>query len=179
MADWTEGYVADIDYAFSYCQELNPSRTNLALLGRGIVPPKIETACELGFGQGLGTVMHAAVQDEETIARAKPQTDRLNGYLTARACDNADIAYLASPVTGGGIPVGRIPQIFLSAQRQGRKQPADWVEMVWPILAAQGQMIVKDGKALESKEENCKELLVQANAFAQGQIPILKALQVV
>lgn len=60
MNDWTSGYVADIDYTYSYFGELNPLRSRLALLKKGIPCPVINTACELGFGQGLSTNIHAA-----------------------------------------------------------------------------------------------------------------------
>lgn len=60
MNDWTSGYVADIDYTYGYYTELNPSRVKLAFLSAGLVAPEIGAACELGFGQGLSTNMHAA-----------------------------------------------------------------------------------------------------------------------
>ncbi len=60
MEDWTSGYVADIDYTFGYYPELNPLRAETAFLSNGIVCPKFEFACELGFGQGLSTNIHAA-----------------------------------------------------------------------------------------------------------------------
>ncbi len=60
MSDWTSGYVADVDYTYGYYPELNPLRTRLAFLNAGLLPPKIETACELGFGQGISTNIHAA-----------------------------------------------------------------------------------------------------------------------
>ncbi len=65
MKDWTSGYVADIGYTFGYYAELNPLRSNLALLNHGIVTPKFESACELGFGQGLSTNIHAAASNVE------------------------------------------------------------------------------------------------------------------
>jgi len=46
------------------------------------------------------------------------------------------------------------------------------------ILAGQGQKLVKEGKTLETPEENLAELTTQANAFAEKQMPILKALQI-
>ena len=55
---------------------------------------------------------------------------------------------------------------------------AEWAQHVWQILAAQGQKIVKDGKTLESAEDNLAELTTQAQTFAQKQLPILKALQI-
>jgi SAM-dependent methyltransferase len=59
--DWTAGYVAEIDYTYGYYGELNPLRSNLALLFGGYAPPAVfGTACELGFGQGLSVNMHAA-----------------------------------------------------------------------------------------------------------------------
>lgn len=60
MSDWSNGYVADIGYTFGYHAELNPMRMRLPLLAAGLAPPEVATACELGFGQGLGTAIHAA-----------------------------------------------------------------------------------------------------------------------
>ena len=60
MADWTEGYVADIGYTYGYYSELNPLRSRIALLHAGLAIPTVETACELGFGQGLSVNIHAA-----------------------------------------------------------------------------------------------------------------------
>lgn len=60
MSDWTSGYVADIGYTFGYYAELNPLRLRLAFLNAGLHAPECGTACELGFGQGVSTNMHAA-----------------------------------------------------------------------------------------------------------------------
>lgn len=60
MSEWSEGYVSDVGYTYGYYPELNPQRVRLAFLSSGLVFPKIGTACELGFGQGLSTNIHAA-----------------------------------------------------------------------------------------------------------------------
>lgn len=60
MDDWTSGYVADIGYTYGYYGELNPVTAQFALKVAGIMPPKVETACELGFGQGVSVNMHGA-----------------------------------------------------------------------------------------------------------------------
>jgi SAM-dependent methyltransferase len=60
MTDWTGGYVADIGYTYGYYTELNPLRARLALLNAKLALPKNGTACELGFGQGVSTNIHAA-----------------------------------------------------------------------------------------------------------------------
>lgn len=60
MTDWTDGYVAEVGYTHGYYAELGTKRVEMALLNAGLSPPKIQTACELGFGQGLSTNIHAA-----------------------------------------------------------------------------------------------------------------------
>lgn len=60
MNDWTEGYVTDIDYGYRYVTLLNPGRARFAFLNCGLAFPKVEHACELGFGQGLSVGIHAA-----------------------------------------------------------------------------------------------------------------------
>jgi hypothetical protein len=121
----------------------------------------------------------AAVQEEALIPKAKKYTDKLNAHLMQLARGSADITYMASPVTAGGIVVNRFQQLFLLALSQGKKQPVDWAQLVWQILAAQGQRLLKDGKTLETAEDNLAELTLQATSFATKQLPILKALQVV
>ena len=117
------------------------------------------------------------VQDDAVIAKARKPTDRLNSHLKSRARASADVNYLASPVTGGGITVSRVQQLFLLALDQGHKQPADWAEFVWQILSAHGQKLVKNGTTLESTQENLDELTSQAKVFAEKQLGVLKALQ--
>lgn len=60
MNDWTSGYVSTIGYTHGYYGELNPLHAQFAFLSAGYKLPRIKTACELGFGQGLSTVIHSA-----------------------------------------------------------------------------------------------------------------------
>jgi len=119
-----------------------------------------------------------AVQDDAAITKAIKHTEKLNTYLMMKARGTGDITYLASPVTGGGIVVGRFQQLFVLALQQGKKNPEDWAQYAWDALAVQGQRIVKEGKPLETVEENLSLLKDQANAFAEKHLPILKALQI-
>lgn len=125
-----------------------------------------------------GTSQLAAVQDDVAISRSKKHTDKLNAYIVDKARGSNDVSFLASPVTGGGIGVARFNQLFLLALGHGKKQPAEWAQTAWQALASQGHKLVKEGKALESAEENIAELNAQARVFAEKQWPILKALQV-
>jgi hypothetical protein len=120
-----------------------------------------------------------AVQDDQVIVKAKKVSDKLNLHLMDKARGSAEITYLASPVTGGGVTVTRFQQLFMLALGSGKKLPSEWAQYTWLILAAQGQKIVKDGKTLETAEENLAELTTQAHDFATKQLPIMKALQVI
>ena len=82
-------------------------------------------------------------------------------------------------MTGGGIALPRFAQLFVEAVEQGKKTAADLAQHVWAILAAQGQAIVKEGKALEGEAANVAELQGQADTFLKKQLPILKALEMV
>ena len=125
---------------------------------------------------GAGNLV--AMQDDEVTRKAKKQTDALNARLMSLARSSSDITYLASPVIGGGMTVHRFEQLFLLARSQGQKTPESWAQLVWNALNAQGQKLIKEGKALESVEENLAELTRQASDFAQHRLPILKALQI-
>lgn len=140
---------------------------------------------EISFAQMIQAIMVLSamavilpVQDDTAIQKAKKCSDRLNIYLMEKARSSNDLNYLVSPVTGGGITVGRFSQLFLLARQKGHKTPQDWVDFVWNTLAIQGQRLVKEGKTLETTEENLAELTSQAQSFADTQLPILKALQI-
>lgn len=125
---------------------------------------------------GNGTL--TAVQDDTAITKAKKHTDKLNTHLMLKARSSNDITFLASPVTGGGVMVGRFQQLFVLALQQGKKKPEEWAAFVSSVANAQGQKIVKEGKPIDTQEEQMAELTSQAHEFANKQLPILKALQI-
>ena len=68
----------------------------------------------------------ALVQEEAHISKSRKHTERLNAQLMHKARGSNDVSYLASPVTGGGIVVGRFVQLFLLSMLQGKKKPEEW-----------------------------------------------------
>lgn len=111
-------------------------------------------------------------------AQAAKTAKAINTHLMLKARGSNDVGYLASPVTGGGIPVNRFQQLFLLSLQQGKKKPEDWAKDTWAILSAQGQRLLKDGQTLETAEANLAELIVQAKTFSQKQLLIYNALQI-
>ena len=117
-------------------------------------------------------------QDDAQAQKRHKNTQALNTHLMELARSSAEIGYLASPLTGGGVPVSRFHQIFLLARQQGHKTPQQWAQFAWSWLKVQGQRLVKEGQTLNTEEENIAELTRQASEFEQKDLPILKALQI-
>lgn len=111
----------------------------------------------------LAATGHVALaQDDAVIARCAPHTGRLNAYLIARVATSDDIAVLASPVTGGGVAIERIEQLFLDARSAGRVTPEEW--------AAHARRSATSGDEAE--------LVARARRFAKSRLPVLRALGV-
>jgi hypothetical protein len=127
----------------------------------------------------MGTNHLSAAQDEEIVAQSRRHTDRLNTHVISKSRNSNELLHLASPVTGGGLPVSRFQQLFMNAIAHGQKTPQEWANFAWKVLDAQGQRIIKDGKAVDSPQENLSELETHAQGFASVRLPILKALQVI
>lgn len=145
------------------------------LAPQGIVLTQITQAMLLLAGEGhLGSV-----QDDAQVAKARKRADSLNAHLMHLSRSSNEFNFLASPVTGGGVPVNRFEQLFIQAYLQGKKQPAEWAQHVWQLLAIQNQKLIKEGKALETAEENVAELTQQAMSFAEQRLHIMKVLQII
>ncbi|MDO8786801.1 MAG: class I SAM-dependent methyltransferase [Sulfuritalea sp.] len=145
-----------------------------AVKNKGVVFGQLTQAIVILTGGGL----LAAVQDDAAIKMVRSSCDKLNAHLISKSRGSKDISYLASPVTGGGIAVGRFPQLFLLAMSEGKKLPADLAAFAWQVLSLQSERILKDSKPMETAEENLAELTTQAKDFVAKQLPIFKALQI-
>jgi len=120
----------------------------------------------------------AEVQDQEAQERAKVACAKLNTYLLERAQASNDVSFLASPVTGGAVVVSRFAQLFLLALERGHTSAQQCAVATWEIFAQQKQRLVKEGKPMESDQENIEELLRQFEEFQTKTLPTLRALQI-
>ena len=126
----------------------------------------------------VGARALAPCQSEAQTQQVQERCAALNRHLNERALTSPDIATLASPVTGGGIDVGRFPKMFLHARAQGLETPADWARIAWQALAAQGQTLTKEGEPIVGNEASVAELTRIATEFAERRLPVLRALQI-
>ncbi|WP_323029260.1 class I SAM-dependent methyltransferase [Castellaniella defragrans] len=161
--------LADKQYAPKKLREL------CAKMPDGVTYPQIQQAIVVLVHMGAV----APCQEEWAEKDVRKRCAQLNKHLCERALVGSDVEVLASPVLGGGLPIGRFPQLFILAQQQGKKTAAELVQFGWGALSALGQRLVKEGKTLETDAENIAEITVQAEVFLTKQLPILKALQIV
>lgn len=126
-----------------------------------------------------GKGVFSTVQVEEDFSMLRIRTEKLNTLLMQKARSSNEITYLASPLTGGGVFVGRFQQLFLMAIQNGKNSPVEWATYVSKLLTSQGQKIVKADHPIESPEEQLVELTKQAKDFAIKELPILKALKII
>lgn len=137
--------------------------------------PELVTAGAVLVGAG-----HAMpCQAEQVVPTVSEGCQTLNRHLLERARTRDDVNHLASPVTGGGVAIGRFEQLFLLARSNEAREPTDWARLTWQLLSGQGEQIAKDGRLLETGPESLAELTARAEAFAEDRLPVLKAMGIV
>ena len=117
-----------------------------------------------------------APAQENPAARLKRQCDRINRYIKQRSRDVDEIHFLASPVTGGGVSVSRINQLFVLGLENKATSEEQLARFAWQALSSRNQRLVHDGKTLESDEENLAELRKRAAVFLAKSRPVYAAL---
>jgi SAM-dependent methyltransferase len=116
---------------------------------------------------------------QEPTSASRTHCWSLNRFLCERARSTEQVKSLASPVTGGAVSVPRFHQLFILALQLGKGSEVEQAAFTWELLAAQGQRIAKDGKVLETPEENVAHLTDMARQFTAKRLPVLRALGVV
>lgn len=116
---------------------------------------------------GLGHVATAIEPD----AAAMSGVGGLNRAIVTRSRLGHEGVFLASPVIRSGVMVDQMEQFILAARGEG----ADPAVFTWGILQSLGQRLVKDGKTLETAEENLAELRIRVSLF-EDRLPTLQAL---
>ncbi|SMF60218.1 Methyltransferase domain-containing protein [Xaviernesmea oryzae] len=124
---------------------------------------------------GAGFAAPAQIPSE----KVKEQCRALNRHILQRALVSMDLHHMVSPVTGGGIGLTHMTQLFVLASSEGKVGAAALASYVWDFLDSIGERLMRDGKKIESKDENLKEIRVLANKFLKFGRPLLEALQII
>ena len=124
---------------------------------------------------GAGHISTAQHASPDIIERCK----QLNRHVRERALLTQEGDCLVSPVTGGGIHAPHICLLFLNATDQGLDTAPALSQYVWEFLESAGERMLKDGKRIESRQDNLALIEPLAKRFLATMLPMLKAMQVV
>ena len=136
----------------------------------GLTFPQVHQAITLLVAAGV----IAPAQESSNVKKIKNNCMKLNAYIIEQADFHNHLGFLASPTTGGAVGVNRFQQLFIGCYQAGERNPEKWAEIVWKIISAQGQKIVKSGKTLETDEQNLSELNRMAAEFADRPMHVLQ-----
>ncbi|MEI1252210.1 class I SAM-dependent methyltransferase [Rhizobium aouanii] len=117
-----------------------------------------------------------AQSPSETVSE---QCRALNRHILQRALVSMDLHHMVSPVTGGGIGLNHMTQLFVLATTAGEDGAEALANYVWDFLDSTGERLVRDGNKIEAKDENLKEIRILARKFVKFGRPLLQALQII
>jgi SAM-dependent methyltransferase len=133
----------------------------------------IQALMILTGGGYIAPVQSLAAADAQAAAAA---CAALNRQLCSQARHREGVGFLASPLTGGGVPVSRFHMLFLGARGDGAATPAAWAQAAWLVLLQHNQRLMRDNQPIDSAEDNVAELTRQAETFERKALPVLQAL---
>lgn len=114
--------------------------------------------------------------DAKGDAKRAQRTKAFNAAVMKRARWSNELTTLASPVTGGGVPLDRFQQMFIVALQEKQADPP---AHVWSLIEAQGQKLLKEGATIETPEDNVAELRARYAVFTTKSLPVLHQLGIV
>ena len=122
----------------------------------------------------IGSASLSPCQPERAAGKNRKTAHACNATLCKMARSHHGVKFLASPVTGGGVNVPRIVQLFLDAENNGLEA----CEHARNIFATNGELIIRDGKTLEDQGEVLAHLAGIYAKYRETYLPLLKALDI-
>jgi SAM-dependent methyltransferase len=118
---------------------------------------------------GRGDLQPCLPEDGDT--KRAGSTRAFNSAVMARANRSAELGYLASPVTGGGVRVDRVTQMLLLARRDGSVDVHKWLEKL-----ADGKSLAAAGGQDMSADEARAAIQNEAARLEGNVLPLLHRL---
>jgi hypothetical protein len=112
-------------------------------------------------------------QPPEAVEKSRASAQRLNREICRLARTRGDVNFLASPVTGGGVPLNRIDQLLFAAYAAGQDGPP----VVREILEKSGDKIMHEGKPIDDAAQTLQHLEDAWTRFREKTLPVLNALE--
>ena len=140
--------------------------------GSGIALAQIVKAVMLLVSTGV--LLNAL--DDTQIRIARPSAARLNAAICEQARHHDDVQFLVSPITGSGIYMPRLPQLFLLARTHHLNEPTQWAEFAEAVLRTASPSAQVTASPPSGASAPVADLGAKAKRFADVHLPILQAL---
>ncbi|SFU38964.1 class I SAM-dependent methyltransferase [Pseudoduganella namucuonensis] len=103
---------------------------------------------------------------------------RMNAAVSAYTRYDDEFNTLCSPLSGNGFVVPYVARLvyWLMSKQRVEADATALATAGWPIMAAQGRRMMKDGVRLESDQENLAELRQHIGAILEEQLPLWRKL---
>mgnify|MGYP000117194970 CR=1 FL=1 len=121
--------------------------------------------------------IHPVVGDRGGTAVASAR--RLNRAMAQRALDGEGYGYLAAPAIGNGVPARDHEIVAFDVLSRHEVRTAE--ELAQGMLARfkrVGRRLVKDGRTLETDEENLAEFRAHAETIMRDRVPVWRQLRI-
>ncbi|GAB2851291.1 methyltransferase regulatory domain-containing protein [Pseudoduganella ginsengisoli] len=104
---------------------------------------------------------------------------RMNVAIAADTRYGDECHFMASALTGGAITVGFLSRLayWLLAGERMEAEPRALAQAGWPILKAQGRVMVRDGNKLTEDSDNVAELQARMETIVREEVPIWRKLK--
>ena len=121
----------------------------------------------------------ALANSDEVIEQVSHSCERLNTYLLARGTIADDVNYMVSPLTGGGILVPNIEQLYLVGRRRKLPDPVSWMKFAWDVNYSRiGGILGEEPGSTMPKDDFGNELAEHVHQWGGKKLPILLALKI-
>ena len=131
---------------------------------------------ELRPAQSASVEQVSGMEGDAPTAARRAGCRVLNTRLLALALESPDPAWLASPVTGGGVEVGYTTMLLLEAWQRGLREPDALAREAQATLARFGQQLVRDGVVVVERDRSLALLTEEGRALPSTTLPRLAAL---
>lgn len=136
-----------------------------------------DAICQLlAIFAGRDEVMIA--KSEAEIAACYPQCRQLNIQIANELFGTNSLTFFASPVTGGGIYLSELEQLFISYLWDDIPQ-TQWLERAWARMQTENKIMLREGKSIEGEKANLEEIERLIKLFMESKLQIVKGLQLV
>ncbi|NGZ28617.1 MAG: hypothetical protein G8345_17210, partial [Magnetococcales bacterium] len=140
------------------------------------------TTRDIGYGKLVHALSILMATGQITLAmpeasegRRQATTRALNQVIMQQTRMGADWPWLVSPVTGGGVSINTMEQMFLYFLAVA---PKEVIPQVWQVMQSTNQRLVVQGNVLKTNEENMQELTRMLDNFTSKRLPLLRRLQI-